>query len=428
MPLLKKRASKQSWIDKAKSEKVTIDVTDSLVLEKIQMLRITDADLQVMKMLHPLVEKEINRIAEEFYESFSKIDSLRKIIDNYSSVEKLSRTLATHVLELFSGVIDKAFLDRRYRVGVMHFRIGLTPQYYMGTFQSLLSNLIEIVLKHGPSTQDVDCAIRCINKLISFEQQLVLEAYDNEYEKSLKKEYEIGRTDLKTSILGVSDDLIALSERSKQLVDHLQNQFKRVRANSNQRSEYSENTKKHAAEGQEQLEQLFVQVMAANTSVQDTGKMVAELETSSKQIEEVTVLVKDISEQTHILAINSAIEAARAGEYGKGFTVVAQEIQKLAEATNNAMGQISELIKRSATVTGNVVGSLEKTTSIIQKSMEESTHTGERFEGIIDSADQNSRLSSVTDQSIDKLAEITHELSKGVETLVASAEQLKNKL
>lgn len=428
MPLITRKEKNSSWLEKSKSEKVVIDVTDTGVLEKLEMLGVTEADLQIMKMMRPYVEKEIKRMAEEFYASFYKIESLRKIIEKYSTVEKLSKTLATHVLELFSGVIDDAFLDRRYRVGIMHYRIALTPPYYMGTFQNLLNNLIGLVLNNVSDNNQAYYIIRSINKMISFEQQVVLEAYDEEYEKTLKREYEVGRDDLRTAILQVSENLTELSEQSKESVRNLLKQFTVVRENSNKRSEVSQNAKTHASEGQQQLEQLFVQVMAASRSVQEMGKMVSDLEASSKQIGQVTLLVKDISEQTHILAINSAIEAARAGEYGKGFTVVAQEIQKLAEETNSAMVQISELINKSATVTGEVVHSLDKTTSIIQKSMEESMHTGEKFEGIIDSADQNSALSVETDQSIDQLAAITDMLSKGVDTLVHSAEQLKSKL
>lgn len=428
MALITRKEKNSSWLEKSKSEKVVIDVTDTGVLEKLEMLGVTEADLQIMKMMRPYVEKEIKRMAEEFYASFYKIESLRKIIEKYSTVEKLSKTLATHVLELFSGVIDDAFLDRRYRVGIMHYRIALTPPYYMGTFQNLLNNLIGLVLNNVSDNNQAYHIIRSINKMISFEQQVVLEAYDEEYEKTLKREYEVGRDDLRTAILQVSENLTELSEQSKESVRNLLKQFTVVRENSNKRSEVSQNAKTHASEGQQQLEQLFVQVMAASRSVQEMGKMVSDLEASSKQIGQVTLLVKDISEQTHILAINSAIEAARAGEYGKGFTVVAQEIQKLAEETNSAMVQISELINKSATVTSEVVHSLDKTTSIIQKSMEESMHTGEKFEGIIDSADQNSALSVETDQSIDQLAAITDMLSKGVDTLVHSAEQLKSKL
>ncbi|MCL1630732.1 globin-coupled sensor protein [Sporolactobacillus sp. CPB3-1] len=427
MPLLKKMV-KKSWTEQAKQEEVRIDVSEEHVQEKLSMLSIEQYDLQLLKIMRPYVEKEIDRIAHEFYSSFTKIDSLRAIIEKHSTVEKLSKTLSAHVLEMFSGTIDDAFIQRRYRVGIMHYRIGLTPPYYMGTFQNLLSNLITIVLSHTEDMPSADRVIRAINKIISFEQQVVLEAYDKEYENHLKQEYDTGRDDLRKAILQVSDQLTQLSEESGTLVNHLLEQLKVVQKNSKKRNQMSQEAKSNAADGQKQLEQLFVQVMAANKSVQNMGEMVGELEASSKQIGQVTLLVKDISEQTHILAINSAIEAARAGEYGKGFTVVAHEIQKLAEETNQAMLQISELIKKSGKMTKEVVASLEQTNRVMQKSIEESTHTGEKFAFVIDSADQNNSLSQVTNQSIDQLALITDKLSAGIETIVASAEQLKARL
>ncbi|GAY75340.1 methyl-accepting chemotaxis protein [Sporolactobacillus inulinus] len=205
-------------------------------------------------------------------------------------------------------------------------------------------------------------------------------------------------------------------------------QFERVRETAVKRNELSQHVKAHAAAGQGQLDRLLVQVEAAFHSVHEMAGMVSQLEQSSSKIGQVIQLVKEISEQTHILAINSAIEAARAGEFGKGFAVVAKEIQKLADQTSKAMAQIAELIGNSTNVSHEVAVSLDQTTAIIQKGMQESAHTGEKFDGIIKSAEQNSSLSQQTDQTIRELAAIIDQLSGGVETLVGSADQLKRQL
>ncbi|BBN99550.1 globin-coupled sensor protein [Sporolactobacillus terrae] len=423
-----RRKKQHSLLVRAKSEKVNLNIQNPDVLEKIEMLGLNEEDLQILKMMRPFVEKEMARIAHEFYAGFNKIDSLKKIIEQNSTVEKLSQTLASHVLELFSGVLDEAFLARRNRVGMIHYRIGLKPPVYMGAFQNLTSSLVTLVLTRMADRADAERMIQAINKMISFEQQVVLEAYDAEYEKALKKEYAVGREDLRAAIRNVSHQLVHLSEENKRLMSSQMHQFERVRETAVKRNELSQHAKAHAAAGQGQLDRLLVQVEAAFHSVHEMAGMVSQLEQSSNKIGRVIQLVKEISEQTHILAINSAIEAARAGEFGKGFAVVAKEIQKLADQTSNAMTQIAELIGNSTTVSHEVAVSLDQTTAIIQKGMQESAHTGEKFEGIIKTADQNSRLSQQTDQTIRELAAIIDQLSGGVETLVASAEQLKCQL
>ncbi|WP_100488969.1 globin-coupled sensor protein [Sporolactobacillus pectinivorans] len=423
-----KKGPGMSWLEKAKSERTSITVDDPKIMDKLKMLDLTVSDLQLLKTLQPFVKKEINQIAKDFYSSFYQIDELREIIDRYSSVEKLSQTLAVHVMDFFSGVIDDSFLERRVRVGKMHYKIALTPSYYMGTFQNLQSSLVQIVFRLTVEPAAAERMICAINKMISLEQQIVLEVYEAEYAENLKKEYEEGREDLRSAIRQVSSDLTQLSAQTHDSVHDLLNHFSHVRETVHQSSEEAERAKGQASGGKIQLKQLFSQVNDASRSVREMGEMVQNLESSSQEIGRVTGLVKDISEQTNILALNSAIEAARAGEYGKGFTIVSQEIRKLAEETNKAMAQISDLTAHSADVTVNVVGSLTKTTAIIEKGMAESKQTGQKFEDIIKSVDKNSALSGEIDQYMDVMAGVAEKLGQGTETLTDAANQLMEKL
>ncbi|WP_306437524.1 methyl-accepting chemotaxis protein [Saccharibacillus sp. O23] len=75
-------------------------------------------------------------------------------------------------------------------------------------------------------------------------------------------------------------------------------------------------------------------------------EMVGHLEREAADIEAINGSIRDIAEQTHLLALNASIEAARAGEHGMGFAVVAHEIRKLSEQSANSVGQIGDLIRR----------------------------------------------------------------------------------
>lgn len=75
--------------------------------------------------------------------------------------------------------------------------------------------------------------------------------------------------------------------------------------------------------------------------VQHCYKEIQSLDKSSEQITQLTDFIKEIAEQTNLLALNAAIEAARAGEYGKGFSVVAEEVRKLSQQVESVLGDIT---------------------------------------------------------------------------------------
>ena len=94
--------------------------------------------------------------------------------------------------------------------------------------------------------------------------------------------------------------------------------------------------------------------------IQETSKRIKRLGESSQEIGEITELISDITEQTNVLALNAAIQAASAGEAGRGFSVVAEEVQRLAERSGDATRQIAALVKTIQTDTQDAVGAMER--------------------------------------------------------------------
>ena len=96
--------------------------------------------------------------------------------------------------------------------------------------------------------------------------------------------------------------------------------------------------------------------------IQETSKRIKRLGESSQEIGEITELISDITEQTNVLALNAAIQAASAGEAGRGFSIVAEEVQRLAERSGDATRQIAALVKTIQTDTQDAVGAMERST------------------------------------------------------------------
>ncbi|WP_249033692.1 methyl-accepting chemotaxis protein [Helicobacter cholecystus] len=98
--------------------------------------------------------------------------------------------------------------------------------------------------------------------------------------------------------------------------------------------------------------------------MQTSSSLVGSLGSQSDEITSVIQTIKDIADQTNLLALNAAIEAARAGEHGRGFAVVADEVRKLAERTSKSITEITTTINSIRDVTGQVVDNIK--TSIEQ--------------------------------------------------------------
>jgi twitching motility protein PilJ len=139
--------------------------------------------------------------------------------------------------------------------------------------------------------------------------------------------------------------------------------------------------------------------------IQETSKRIKRLGESSQEIGEIVELISDITEQTNVLALNAAIQAASAGEAGRGFSVVAEEVQRLAERSAEATKQIAALVKTIQTDTHDAVAAMEKST-----------------QGVVEGA----KLSDAAGQSLAEISSVSQDLAQRVKT-IASATQVQAK-
>ncbi|WP_455381995.1 methyl-accepting chemotaxis protein [Salinispira pacifica] len=158
----------------------------------------------------------------------------------------------------------------------------------------------------------------------------------------------------------------------------------------------------------------------------DGGRAVRETVSAMREIAEKITIIEEIARQTNLLALNAAIEAARAGEMGHGFAVVASEIRKLAERSQGAAAEISDLSGRSVTVAESAGQMLERIVPDIQRTaelvQEISAASGEMNSG----AQQINGSISQLDQVIQQNASASEEMASMSEELSNQAEQLRN--
>jgi len=140
---------------------------------------------------------------------------------------------------------------------------------------------------------------------------------------------------------------------------------------------------------------------AIREHIQDTSKRIKRLGESSQEIGEIVDMISDITEQTNVLALNAAIQAASAGEAGRGFSVVAEEVQRLAERSAEATKQIGALVKTIQSDTHDAVAAMEKSTL-----------------GVVEGA----KLSEVSGQSLKEIEQVSNELATLLNSISVSTQ------
>lgn len=136
--------------------------------------------------------------------------------------------------------------------------------------------------------------------------------------------------------------------------------------------------------------------------IQETSKRIKRLGESSQEIGEIVELISDITEQTNVLALNAAIQAASAGDAGRGFTVVAEEVQRLAERSGEATKQIAAIVKTIQTDTQGAVSAMEESTR-----------------GVVEGA----KLSDAAGQALAEIGEVSQNLAELIENISDATRQ-----
>lgn len=274
--------------------------------KQLDFIGLTIHELELLQRYRPVFEQIVDKVVDRLYDHIGKIEELNTMINEHSTIERLKGTQRWYFLSLADGVIDEAFIERRIKIGLVHSHIGLNTDFYLGTYMVYLDLSTQYMKEVLPDQWHP--VIHALSKMFNLDSQLVLEAYEG---KEKDKINEI--VDEQNVLLRAITDV---SQRLTGMIDELHSNTEVISRSAGETAASQEST--HGL------------IDDLHQEVQHIGKM--------------GTLIREISDQSHLLGLNAAIESAHAGESGRGFAIVADEIRKLAAGSRQAMEQIQKVV------------------------------------------------------------------------------------
>jgi len=283
--------------------------------------------------------------------------------------------------------------EPEFRNGVDYASVHLEFEKFFQTAKSILGEAYSINV-------ELKKKILPMTNLVAFSDENMSQFFTDVQEISRSSNYIANTLESTTaSIEQVSTSAQTIAERSQQAAQD------------------SAETAKIATEGRKAVAATIETMESIKDEVLGLEDVIADLNSASKQIGEIVNTITNIVHQTNLLALNAAIEAARAGEHGQGFTVVAEEVRKLAEESGEAAEDIGKKIQGMLQKTGTAVQSIQKGTEKVIEGVNVANVAGNNLTSIVSAVTNVNKM-------IQEISKASSEQSANIESLRLSVESI----
>lgn len=292
-----------------------------------------------------------------------------------------------------------------------------------------LANEVEVTADiTGPVAQSVNDMITQLRGIVSNIQKVTVEV------SSAAAQIRATTEHLSTGSEAQSTQISQTSEAVTEMAASIQT----VAENTRQSSEVAAKARQNAVRGTQVVQEMISGMERIRDQVQDSSKRIKRLGEASQEIGEIVQLISDIADRTSILALNASIQAAMAGEAGQGFAVVAEEVDRLAERSNEATKRIGTLIHGVQSETAEAIAAMERSTREVVDGSKLATQAGSAL-GEIDSVSnelaaliaevtqatrQQARGAEAISKAMVEISSVTHQTAAGTKQAAESVTML----
>jgi hypothetical protein len=296
-----------------------------------QFLRVTAATDEGLVRAWPVIQPALKNILDAFFTHVRSYQALNACFTKIDA-QKLREDMANHWELSFTKGFDDTYVERVKKFAELHKSVGLNSDWLVGGYCMLLREMQKVVDgKYTWQATKRRDTMAAISKFAFLELDVMLHAYAGAEKTEVQQE----KTQSTTHVLQDFDS--------------------RVSAQIASLSAASEHLEQSSASLVDDIQKSMENAQDARARNESTVKTITALNQRINDVTAVVTLIKDIAKQTNLLALNAAIEAARAGDAGRGFSIVADEVQKLSSKTAEATKLISEQITAIQTDSQDVV-------------------------------------------------------------------------
>ncbi len=330
-----------------------------------RFLGIDDADVELLRSALPMLERNVDWIVAQFYAHLLSFTETKAFFVDEAALLRAKKAQREYLLDLFRGNYDSAYIERRLQIGVVHERIGLPAKWYLGgnaVFFELIVSLL--VRKFRFRRKQLTRSILALNKLMCLDQSLVMDTY-------------IGT---------MVDKIQGLSDRVLQTIEVLAPTAQQASDLATVAAETTEASMQVAEEGATAVEQALG---AMNELEQTAKKSVEEVRRLSERIGQIGAVINLLDEftaDTNVLALNASVQAARAGQQSTGFSVIADQIRKLADESQESLAQVHSLVSEIKEATTATMTAFAASAEEVEKGTHLTLQIGDAFKALASSS------------------------------------------
>ncbi|WP_215143674.1 globin-coupled sensor protein [Exiguobacterium qingdaonense] len=417
----KKVQSQKKLFEAGEIDDVRIELSSELDQQR-QLIQLTLEDLAYLRSYRAEIQESLPKLVDLFYKHLEEIEEVNHIINQHSSSDRLKVTLTTHIGEMFDGVIDSAYIEKRYRIAKRHHMIGLKGKWYMAAFQKIFDYILVKIESESFDSVSKIKLISAVTKIFNFEQQIVLEMFDEEA-SNMKDQIDY-REQMSKAVQSTTEGLVSMTQEMTASFSLMNGMVGEMRSMSEEAKSTLGDMRESSQFGKETLMNETNRLTAISEELSSSSHQMGELNQLMSEISSITNGVKRIADQTNMLSLNAAIEAARAGEQGRGFQVVASEVRQLANQSKTSAEQVEQLTDR-------LNRRIEETTERVMVTERDMRDSMNRMHQVTDLFVKIATDSTVTDGKMnhlfDEIQEVTNailELQHATRQIATSSEEL----